>query len=600
VETLFHDLHNFIVSNIHTDDNNELCFLCLAVLLTAMKVNIYNTSDEIIFSVVKDIVNRDLPELKTLIQTINHENISILAKRISELYAITGKDVYFKLYQEFCKYSKAKDEKNIVLTPDWIVRLMTNELQLTSNEKITSVGNNEVFERLDFQSGPQQSENKLETAEHFTIIDPCVGTGSLIMGAANHNCTLYGVDINRKMYVLCKGLFMLSSSEHKAFHGDVFKLNFTEQFDRIITNPPYSKKISGCHAFEFLTYSIKHLLKKNGIMVAIFPVNQLKTAKTYQKYKDYIFNNCDILKIINLGKCFREADVDCAIIVCRKTEKPNTTMTRLFSLQMNQNIIINIPHGGIIFTELGEELLNKIMKNEFFEEDPINKNMKSCSRFNYKCSGIEFQITNAEMDWTCKPEQQNLKENIINGEIYNKIAKCKTKINDFIDEHINTNNFNFDEFIQIIKDAQTKMNNIKTKITKKHKEYKIGDLFEVVKIVRSQIHKVHGSEKGEYPLISSTIKNKGIIKHISTFDFEGEYLIVSVARYKMGFTSYHNGKFALAGSVKLLKPKTSLNLTPETMKNISKIMSINLPQKYNSNNMLTTEKLLEETVIIDI
>jgi methylase of polypeptide subunit release factors len=583
IESLFHALHNFIISNINTDDNNELCFLCLAMLLTTMKIDIHNSSDEIIFNVIEKIINDELPELKSLIQTVKHENISILAKQIYNLYAIAGKDVYLKLYQEFCKYSKAKDEKNIVLTPDWIVQIMTNELRLSETE----------------------------SNEKLSIFDPCIGTGSLILGSSDFNCTLYGADINRKMYVLCKGLFMLSNSDYQVFYGDMFKMNFKMKFDRIITNPPYSKKLTGFHAINFISYSIENFLNKDGILVAIFPTNQLKTVPVYQKYKEYIFKNCDILKIINLGRCFKNdaPTTDCSILVCRKVEKPNTVKTLVYNIEFNTDIAKKIPYGGLRFTPYGKELIEKVMKNELFE-------------INETC-GIELQINSFDMDWTCLNIKSNIQDDIKNTIIADKLKSCKSAVIQFLDAHVLNGELNFDELIKIITDASIEIKSIQSNMNQtKFKEYRIGDLFEVVTNVKLHAINSNKDQPGEYPLVSASKLNNGVVKYINTFDFDStdHYLVVSTARLTTGFTSYHNEKFSVGSSVKVLKPivgttnalqsklivgttnalqsKTKSLEVISKMKEIANTMTIVLGKIYNQNNPLLTEKLMNEMIIV--
>jgi type I restriction-modification system DNA methylase subunit len=598
-ESLFHDLHNFIISNLKIDENNELCFLCLAVLLTTMKINIHTASDDLLFEVIQKIIVKELPELNPLIQTINPENVSILVNKLYRLYAVAGKDVYLKLYQEFCKYSKAKDEKNIVLTPEWIVKLMTNELRIPPTGQ-----------------------------KYLSLFDPCAGTGSLIMGVNNSNCILYGCEINRKMYVLCKGLFMLSDPDFKVFHTDMFKLSFKSKFDRIITNPPYSKKLSGFHAIEFITYSIEHFLKKNGILVAIFPMNQLKTIQTHQKYKEYIFNNCDILKIINLGNCFRDASVECSILVVQRTKKPNNVTTIVHTMKFTRSIAYKVPRGSLKFTEFGKDLLNKVMNNELFITNPNDIN---------EPSGIELQITNSEMDWTCNNQDGNDISIIEEFSIKDKVVECKSKVLKYIDQHLceslNLNeddDFDFVSLNEIISSIRRDMKNVKLEMKQSNfKEWKMCDLFELVSKYRK--HKINDGKDldGEYPLISASAKNNGIAKYINTFDFDGTspgvgpkgplesnsndvkskivtspigFLVIGTASLldKAGFTTYHNEKFSVTGDVKVLKPKiiSSLKLTPEILKQIANYITIKFQRIYNINNKLTTEKLMSETVLV--
>jgi predicted RNA methylase len=536
VETLFHDLHNFIVKNIKTDDNNELCFLCLALLLTTMKTDVSSASDEVIYMIVKDIVQKDIPELSPLVQNIEPEHISILIKKVYTLYAMVGKDVYLKLYQEFCKYSKANDEKNIVLTPDWIVRLMTRCLELDPNKK-------------------------------YNIFDPCVGTGSLIMGCADDNNTLYGCEINKKMYVLCKGLFLMSDPRYNVQLKDMFKIKTNVKFDRIIMNPPYTKKLTGKHAIEFITYSVDHFLKDNGILVAIFPTGQLKTIKAYQPYKEYIYNNCDILSVINLGKCFDDAFIECSILVLRKTCVKNNVNTKIYNFIKSSSLMVKVPYGSYKFTNQGTELYNNILNNKCYNE---------------------LNINDYSMDWTEVSEKMNpierLKQTI---EKLDK-PKFKARLYELIDECFETRNVEgLEQHVKnIIERYYSKFE------TFEYQLYKIGDLFENVKTTSCAAN--NDLNEGMYPLVSSSMKNNGVVKYINEYDLDGEYLVVSCAREpNTGFTSYHKGKFSVTSCVKVLKPKNNIDI-----ENIPDYFTKHLSETYNRNNPLTTELLMNEEILL--
>jgi hypothetical protein len=610
VEALIHSTHNFIISDLHTDDNSEMCLISLAVLLTAMKINIQTSSDDLIFETTKETIKNHIPDLISLISTLNSSNVSILAKRIYELYSIFGKDTYLKLYQDFCKYSKAKDEKNIVLTPNWIVRIMTNELRL--------------------------SENTLK--RRLNIFDPCVGTGSLILGSTHYGQTnesnskesqvvLYGCEVNRKMYVLCKGLFMLSDSSYRVFHGDMFEMNFSQEFDgktnknssrvfdRIITNPPYSKKLTGFHAIEFINYSIENFLKKNGILVAIFPTNQLKTIKQYQTYKEYIFNNCEILKIINLGRCFKNEapTTDCSILVIQRTKKPNSGITRIYNAEFSTEMAYKVPHGELKFSDFGNELIEKIINNEPIPRNSIptqieeestsetsNRIFQVSPESESKVYSVETRILSAEDDWTCQINYSDDIEKMKNVLIEEKMKESQESLIDYVHTHIQATEFDLNEMNQIIKDTRDYIRNLQLTMNPNdfHK-CKISDLFELVSRHKTHIINNSNDSPGPYPLVSSSMKNNGVAKNINTFDFDGEYLVVSFAREpNTGFTSYHNEKFSVTSCVKILSPIQTPNLDSEDLKFIAKFMTIKFRGIYNRNHPLTSSKLLEETIFI--
>ena len=161
------------------------------------------------------------------------------------------------------------------------------------------------------------------------------------------------------------------------------------------------------------------------------------------------------------------------------------------------------------------------------------------------------------------------------------------KIN--IEVNIINNETLFKEF-----DLRVKTKDIDDIKIKEWKKIKISDYFIIPKL--KQVASKSTYSDGDYPLISSSSNNNGIIKYINHFDYDGDYITVARSG-SVGASFYQNGKFSIDTSVKILQPKENNNIG---LYILALLLNWYLPQKYSYTNKITNQKLLNEEVNIPI
>lgn len=184
-----------------------------------------------------------------------------------------------------------------------------------------------------------------------------------------------------------------------------------------------------------------------------------------------------------------------------------------------------------------------------------------------------------------------------------KMLKMSEKNNDILIQMINNYNINyihsFNKYI-INKNIVNKERNkliwdelIKITKLKEWKEFKIGDLIELVNVKKR--FKVDESEKGIYPLITGISKVNGIKKFINDYSINFNCFTMSLSR-SVGYCFYHDYPIAVDEIIKVFKPKET-NINPHL---IAMMITHNLTSKYSYTNGLTIDKILNETVSIPI
>lgn len=184
-----------------------------------------------------------------------------------------------------------------------------------------------------------------------------------------------------------------------------------------------------------------------------------------------------------------------------------------------------------------------------------------------------------------------------------KLLKMSEKNNDILIQMINNYNINyihsFNKYI-INKNIVNKERNkliwdelIKITKLKEWKEFKIGDLIELVNVKKR--FKVDESEKGIYPLITGTSRVNGITKFINDYSIDFNCFTISLSG-SVGYCFYHDYPIAVDEIVKVFKPKET-NINPHL---IAMMITHNLTNKYSYTNGLTIDKILNETVSIPI
>ena len=184
-----------------------------------------------------------------------------------------------------------------------------------------------------------------------------------------------------------------------------------------------------------------------------------------------------------------------------------------------------------------------------------------------------------------------------------KLLKMSEKNNDILIQMINKYNINyihsFNKYI-INKNIVNKERNkliwdelIKITKLKEWKEFKIGDLIELVNVKKR--FKVNESEKGIYPLITGTSRVNGITKFINDYSIDFNCFTISLSG-SVGYCFYHDYPIAVDEIINVFKLK-EVNINPHL---IAMMITNNLTNKYLYTNGLTIDKILNETVSIPI
>ena len=230
------------------------------------------------------------------------------------------------------------------------------------------------------------SELKKYTENITTILEPSCGSGQFInelkslKGIKDVKIQITGIEYNKTIYDTVK---KYQNNKIDIIHDDYLNHNFNDnKYDLIIGNPPYfvMKKpdvnIEYNNYYEgrpniFILFIIKslHLLNNNGILSFVLPKNFLNCSY-YDKTRKYIYNNYNIINIINCNDNYIETKQDTIIFTLQKVNhitKIITTNNNNYCLQKNGFYIFNNP-----------KKLSKIKK--------LYENSKSLNELGFKVS----------------------------------------------------------------------------------------------------------------------------------------------------------------------------------------------------------------------
>ncbi len=466
-----------------------------------------------------------------------------------------GKDILNQFYSEFCMWDRNNDGKlGIVLTPDDIVDLM-------------------VTKSFDYY----YQFNKDNQHKDIKLIDFCTGTGSFLIKGSKFTNSLYGCEIGDERYSLAKCNFILHDLDHKNLrYNSCFNEKYeSNYFDISIINPPFSNKCkdelnpnnntnwkSYTKEQRFIMYQVE-LLKENGIGCCIVPRNNFNNnIKANNEFKKNLMNCCQILEVINCNsKVFvPNANVECTILIFRKynNEEIINSSNESNTLNNYQTKIIDYSDDGF-----------KIKKNiRYYDHKATIKEQLRVLKFND--------------DWNYQNSLNLITDDILIQMINNYNINYIHSFNKYI---INKNLVNkernkiiFNEVIKITK-------------LKEWKEFKIGDLIELVNVKKR--FKVDESEKGIYPLITRTSKDNGITKFINDYSIDFNCFTIAPSG-SVGYCFYHEYFISVDGIIKVFKLK-DININPHL---IAMMITHNLTNKYSYTNGLTIDKILNETVSI--
>jgi type I restriction enzyme S subunit len=191
-----------------------------------------------------------------------------------------------------------------------------------------------------------------------TIYDPCMGTGGLLTRAySNGNIlpnNIYGCETEKDTIKFGECSILLTTKE---FNSNIKKCDslcnnpylFNNKFDIIFTNPPFGTKMKyeelknkfndykkvnfkdSLITFESI-YPYKtnngaclfiqncmYMLKEKGTCVIVLPDGELFSGKTFSKFRKFMCDDVNIIKIIKVeGGAFEHTSIKISIIIFQK------------------------------------------------------------------------------------------------------------------------------------------------------------------------------------------------------------------------------------------------------------------------------------------
>ncbi len=329
-----HKIHNYIRE--YTKISNEDRAFFIAIILISIKKSSFKiifekfSNKEYIYDIILDNLtdfNIDIEVFKFLRNDENNTHFYNLIHMIFNIYEKNPDiDLLNEFYSEFVKYNNSDGKKlGIVLTPPHIIKLMTEILNITSDD---------------------------------IVLDLCTGTGSYLIEAHKYNPKqLIGCEFQNKLFALFKcNIILRNINNIISIKGNCF--NHTFNATKSLINPPYNIKSEP--EFKFI---IKQLdsLTEGGLATAIIPIDILSNNKKNNKFKMKLLAIANIKAIIICRKelFYPYASVKCAILLLQKNKNGNEIYTKIINYEDDGFELVK--HSGNIQTERFETNYLKVL-----------------------------------------------------------------------------------------------------------------------------------------------------------------------------------------------------------------------------------------------
>lgn len=232
---------------------------------------------------------------------------------------------------------------------------------------------------------PRELLENIKIPENQVVLDPCCGSGGILINVLSKNHIpekIWAYDTDEIAILICKINLILF------FNNSNIKLNIKKkdfifgekeinQFDYIITNPPWGSKlkkkekdfllseypeISTTEVFSIILYNAINCLSKMGKLYFFLPESILNVT-THKNIRKYLLNLKRDIEITPLGNAFKGVQTECILMkICSETEnetkikicrKPEIIFEKNKVKEPNYLISYNI-------SVRDEEILNKI------------------------------------------------------------------------------------------------------------------------------------------------------------------------------------------------------------------------------------------------
>ncbi len=252
------------------------------------------------------------------------------------------------------------------------------------------------------------------------VYDPACGSGSLLLkfaktvGRENPNLQYYGQEVNPTTYNLCRINMFLHNVNYDNFdirlEDTLLKpqhLEYKDDFDAIVSNPPYSLKWDGkdnpilinddryapagvlapksAADLAFTMHMLWHLSEKGTAAIVEFP-GVLYRGGDEKKIRQYLIKNNFVDTVIQLpANLFFGVGIATCIIVLKKSAKTDASVlfidaSKLFRKNGNKNILLPEHQDKIMelyANRKDEDYLAKLVKNDDILANDCNLSVSS-------------------------------------------------------------------------------------------------------------------------------------------------------------------------------------------------------------------------------
>lgn len=190
---------------------------------------------------------------------------------------------------------------------------------------------------------PKELLKNIKIPENQVVLDPCCGSGGILINVLSKNHIpekIWAYDTDEIAILICKVNLILF------FNNSKIKLNIKKkdfifgekeinQFDYIITNPPWGSKlkkkekdfilseyqeISTTEVFSVILYNAINCLSKMGKLYFFLPESILNVT-THKSIRKYLLNLKRDIEITPLGNAFKGVQSECILMkICSETE----------------------------------------------------------------------------------------------------------------------------------------------------------------------------------------------------------------------------------------------------------------------------------------
>ena len=540
-------LHNLLVKETGIDGAKELSIFCAFLILASnlpstRKLITLCDEPKLLFTIIMGMFESFYgadPIVKRLLMTPKLETANML--QLLRMASTLKQTSLTTLFKQFCKYTKTKQDKNIELTPPYIIAVM---------------------KRL------------LDEYEYTSVIDPFAGSSEFLL-YVKPDAQKTAYEINEYMYLLSK--INLTINHVKGCDLQCCDTSKTEfMADVCITNPPYTKAISGRHAIEWLTL----LIDRVNVIISIIPTTNISSAKQFVPYKKALLNaGFKPRKVINCGKCFKGVGVEASILVMDNDEE--MTPIHVFDMVfVNKIDVIRPPHKKMKFLEPAKRKIQNTMNGEGFE---VITEYDENTDWTRVVNTNTFNVNDVRNRYIQQYEEQLMSQ--IHAYLTGQPTEPRfTEVLEAVKKNIQSD-----------ENASDIIFNETDNIERLFEPIRVGDMFEIVKGPKRS---VSTSKPGEFPLISATTKNNGVTSHIDDYDYDENCLSVACGGNGAGYTFHQSGKFSITASMKIIKLKQHYDHEDKLYELFAKCMTAQLSPKYSFTNILSNEKLLNESIQI--